>query len=57
MSETVNVKQYEELLERIQKLEAIVEKQNEAIEDLKNKLQVESDLRMLLQEKLENYEV
>lgn len=51
------MKQYEDVLERLQKLEALVEKQQEAIEDLKNKLQVESDLRMLLQEKMENYEV
>lgn len=56
-SETVSLKQYEDLLQRLQKLEAIVEKQNEAIEDLRNKLQVECDLRMLLQEKMENYEV
>lgn len=51
------MKQYEDVLERLQKLEALVEKQQEAIEDLRNKLQVESDLRMLLQEKMENYEV
>lgn len=57
ISDTVSLKQYEDLLERLQKLEAIVEKQNDAIEDLRNKLQVECDLRMLLQEKMENYEV
>lgn len=54
---TVSSKQYDGLLERIQKLEALVEKQNDAIEDLRNKLQVESDLRMLLQERMENYQV
>lgn len=57
ISETVSMKQYEDVLERLQKLEALVQKQQEAIEDLRNKLQVESDLRMLLQEKMENYEV
>lgn len=51
------MKQYEEVLERLRKLEALIEKQQEAIEDLRNKLQVESDLRMLFQEKMENYEV
>lgn len=57
MPNTVTMKQYEEILERIRKLEVLVEKQNDAIEDLRNKLQVERDLRMLLQEKMENYEV
>ncbi|KAJ8937353.1 hypothetical protein NQ314_011898 [Rhamnusium bicolor] len=56
--EVVSYKQYSELLERIQKLEAIVERQNHAIDDLRNKLQLESDMRMLLQEKvLQNVQV
>lgn len=54
---TISMKQYEEMLERIQRLEKIVEKQAITVEDLKNKLQVESDLRMLLQERMSTYEV
>lgn len=46
-------KQYAELLDRIVKLENLIEKQNVAhklaIEELKGKLQVETDMRMLLQ--------
>lgn len=46
-------KQYIELLERLQKLEAEMERQNNihkvAIEELRGKLQVETDMRMLLQ--------
>lgn len=43
---------YTQLLERLQKLEAVVENQKHAIEDLRNKLQIETDMRMMLQEKV-----
>lgn len=53
----VSYKQYAELLERMQKLEAVVERQftahTAAIEDLKGRLQVETDLRIMLQAKLD----
>ncbi|XP_018567017.1 SH3 domain-containing kinase-binding protein 1 [Anoplophora glabripennis] len=48
----VSHKQYSQLLERLQKLEIIVENQKHAIEDLRNKLQIETDMRMMLQEKV-----
>lgn len=55
--EHVPYKQYSELLERIEKLEALVKRQNElqmaAIEDLKSRLQVETDLRLSMQSELE----
>lgn len=55
--ETVSYKQYSELLERIEKLESLVEKQNKiytaAIEDLRGRLQVETDLRLMLQSELD----
>lgn len=55
--DTVPYKQYTDLLQRIEKLEALVEKQNRshkaAIEELKDKLQVETDMRMLLQAELD----
>lgn len=55
--EYISYKQYSELLERIDKLEALVKKQNEinsaAIEDLRNKLQMETELRVSLQSELE----
>lgn len=55
--EFVSYKQYLELLERLEKLEALVHRQNEvhltAIEELKNKLLVETELRVSLQSELE----
>ncbi|KAG5871327.1 hypothetical protein JTB14_034350 [Gonioctena quinquepunctata] len=50
--ETITSAQYVSLLERLQKLEIAVKRQNETIEELRNKLQVETDMRMLLQEKV-----
>lgn len=50
--EPIPNKQYNDLFDRVQKLEALVEKQNQAIEELRSKLQVEIDMRMLLQEKV-----
>ncbi|XP_060526591.1 SH3 domain-containing kinase-binding protein 1-like [Cylas formicarius] len=49
---TVSLKNFNDVLERLSKLEAIVERQAQAIDDLKNRLQVESDMRVLLQEKM-----
>lgn len=53
----VSYKQYSQLLERIEKLEAFVKRQNEqysvAIEELKGKLSVETELRVALQSELE----
>lgn len=53
LQENVCCKQYAELLDRIAKLEMVIEKLNLAhkvvIDDLKGKLQVETDMRMLLQ--------
>lgn len=55
--DTVSFKQYAELLERIEKLEHLLEKQNRihtaAIEELKGKLQIETDLRLMLQSELD----
>lgn len=55
--EYVSYKQYSELLERIEKLETLVRKQNEqhlaAIDDLKSKLLMETELRVALQNELE----
>lgn len=56
-TEYVSYKQYSELLERLESLEILVKKQNEqftiAIEDLKNKLLAETELRVSLQSELE----
>ncbi|KAB0800923.1 hypothetical protein PPYR_05277 [Photinus pyralis] len=50
-------KQFTELLQRIEKLETLVHQQNQshklAIEELKGKLQVETDMRRLLQAELD----
>lgn len=55
--EFVTYKQYSELLERIEKLEVMIRKQNEqhlaAIDELKSKLLVETELRVSLQSELE----
>lgn len=52
-SSCCNCKHYLELTDRVAKLESIIERQNidykVAIDDLKGKLQVETDMRMLLQ--------
>lgn len=40
------------VLERLDRLEETVQKQNQTIEELQNKLQLEIDLRIFLQEKL-----
>lgn len=48
----ISHKQFSQLLERLQKLELTVENQKHAIEDLRNKLQIETDMRMMLQEKV-----
>ncbi|KAL3277073.1 hypothetical protein HHI36_012434 [Cryptolaemus montrouzieri] len=54
---TISFKQYTELVERIHKLELLVEKQNvlhtAAIDELKGKLQLETELRHMLQVQLE----
>lgn len=54
---TITFKQYTELVERIHKLELLVEKQNvihmAAIDELKGKLQLETELRHMLQVQLE----
>ncbi|XP_023022284.1 CIN85 and CD2AP related [Leptinotarsa decemlineata] len=52
IQENITSAQYIGILERLQKLEILVEKQNQTIEELKNKLQLETDMRMLLQEKV-----
>lgn len=56
-TELVTYKQYSDLLSRVQKLEALIVKQNEqhqaALEDLKNKLQLETEMRILMQGELE----
>lgn len=53
----IPTKDYIELLQRIEKLEALVHQQNQAhklaIEELKGKLQVETDMRRLLQAELD----
>lgn len=55
--DTVSFRQYAELLERIERLENYVEKQSmnhaAAIEELKRKLQVETELRLMLQSELD----
>lgn len=55
--QTVSYKQYAELLERIERVEGLLEKQNKAhlaaIEDLRAKLQVETDMRIMLQSELD----
>lgn len=55
--QTVSYKQYAELVERIERLESLLEKQNKAhlaaIEDLRVKLQVETDMRIMLQSELD----
>lgn len=55
--QTVSYKQYAELLERIERLENLIEKQNKAhsaaVEDLRVKLQVETDMRLMLQSELD----
>lgn len=55
--ELISYKQYSELLERIDRLEMLLEKQNKlhcsAIEDLRGKLQVETDMRLMLQTELD----
>lgn len=54
---TITFKQYTDLVERIHKLELLVEKQNvihmAAIDELKGKLQLETELRHMLQVQLE----
>ncbi|CAH1991868.1 unnamed protein product [Acanthoscelides obtectus] len=45
-------RQYADLLDRLQRLEQTVEKQAQAIEELRYKLQVETDMRMMLQERV-----
>lgn len=56
-SETVTPKEYNRLLDRVRKLEMLVEKQHHmhtlVIEEMQNKLDLEIELRMLLQEKVE----
>ncbi|KAK5649179.1 hypothetical protein RI129_000208 [Pyrocoelia pectoralis] len=53
----ISTKHYTELLQRIEKLESLVYQQNQshklAIEELKGKLQVETDMRRLLQAELD----
>lgn len=55
--ENVCCKQYAELLDKVTKLQLLIEKQNlaheAAIQDLKGKLQVETDMRMLLHAEVE----
>lgn len=55
--EFVPYRQYAELLERIERLEAAVRKQNElhsaAVEELRSKLQAETELRVSLQSEVE----
>lgn len=58
--ETIPLKQYSELVQRIEKLESLIELHEQqhqthkaAIEELRGKLQVETDMRMLLQAELE----
>lgn len=48
----VTVAKFNEVLERLAKLEMKYEQQEQTIEDLRNRLQVETDMRMLLQEKV-----
>ncbi|KAK9875211.1 hypothetical protein WA026_006002 [Henosepilachna vigintioctopunctata] len=54
---TISFKQYTDLVERIHKLELLVEKQNvihmAAIDELKGKLQLETELRQMLQVQLD----
>lgn len=55
--DTISYKQYAALLERIEKLENLLEKQHRAhlaaIADLQGKLQVETDMRVMLQAELD----
>lgn len=55
--QTVSLRQYSELVGKIERLEALIEKQNAAhqtaIEELKGKLQLETDMRILMQAELE----
>lgn len=57
--ESVSSKQYLELVQRLEKLENLVQQQHQtykaAIEELKGKLQVEIDMRNLLQAELEKF--
>lgn len=48
----VTVAKFNEVLERLANLEIRYEQQHQMIEDLRNRLQVETDMRMLLQEKV-----
>lgn len=48
----VTVAKFNEVLERLANLEIKYEQQHQMIEDLRNRLQVETDMRMLLQEKV-----
>ncbi|CAG9818225.1 unnamed protein product, partial [Phaedon cochleariae] len=52
LPDVVARKEYLDVLERLRKLEVTVERQSQAIEELRNRLQVETDMRMLLQEKV-----
>lgn len=49
---TVSIAKFNEVLERLARLETKCEKQGMMIEDLKNRLQVEAEMRMILQEKI-----
>nr|CAI5866508.1 unnamed protein product [Callosobruchus analis] len=49
---SITGRQYADLLDRLHRLEQTVEKQAQAIEDLRYKLQVETDMRMMLQERV-----
>ncbi|XP_050297273.1 SH3 domain-containing kinase-binding protein 1-like isoform X2 [Anthonomus grandis grandis] len=51
-TESTSTVKLSDILERLVKLEGIVSRQEITIEELRNKLQVESELRMMLQEKL-----
>lgn len=57
IQDNITTKQYTELLQRIEKLELLVEQQHQvykaAIDELKGKLQVETDMRRLLQAELD----
>lgn len=48
----VSLQMFNDVLERLVRLEGRCEKQGRQIEDLKNRLQVETDMRMMLQEKM-----
>lgn len=51
--ESPSLANFNQLVKRVEVLEALVVKQTEALEDLHSRLQLESEMRIMLQEELE----